>query len=308
MNPFTLCYFSVNPSEISTLSAGVRRYNDEGGRAEVRARIAAQLSSPGQIAAFARAAASSDAVIIRLMGGKASFPAFDAFLERCAERREAGSSTPLVVIHAGGGDDEAAELSQEHSILYGTEEGERLQRYIRNGGVINVAGMLRYLHHLIHGTENDAGEPVEMPHDGVYHPDWPAFDDLEGYLAKHVDPSKPTVGLWFYQNYFVDGDLAAYDYLIREIEKRGANIIAVFHHRYRDAMRGNKGADFVADRYFRRSDGTSRIDVLINPMLFSPEPRAVAKEYSGTRHDGGLLQRRPAGVRRRADDRAFFDP
>ncbi|AAM71664.1 MAG TPA: cobaltochelatase subunit CobN [Chlorobaculum sp.] len=280
MKPISLCYFCVNPSEISTLSAGLRRYNDGGGQAELKARIAAQLSTPEQIAVFARAAASADAVIIRLMGGKASFPAFDAFLEALAERREAGQATPLILISAGGGDDEAAELAQQHSALYGTEAGDRLRRYIQNGGVINVANMLRYLHHLIHGGENDADEPVEMPHEGIYHPDWPAFDDFEGYLAKHVDPSKPTVGLWFYQNYFVDGDLAAYDYLIRQVEERGANIIAVFHHRYRDAMRGNKGADYVAERYFRRPDGTSRIDVLVNPMLFalsmaSPEYRSI---------------------------------
>lgn len=269
MNHFSLSYFSVNPSEVATLSGGVRLYNGEGGKAKVTARIAAQLSSPQQIASFALIAAASHVVIIRLMGGKASFPAFDAFLDACSQRREKGDSVPLVVIHAGGGDDEALDLAREHSILYGTEAGERIRRYLQNGGALNFANLLRYLHKLLHAEETEVAEPVEMPHEGVYHPDWPAFDDFEGYLAKHVDPSKPVVGIWFYQNYFVDADLAAYDGLIREIGKRGVGVIAVFHHRYRDVMRGNRGADYVADRYFRRPDGTSRIDVLINPMLFS---------------------------------------
>jgi len=283
MKPFSLCYFSVNPSEVATLSAGVRRYHDEGGKAEVKARIAAQLSSPEQIAVFARAAASSDAVVIRLMGGKASFPAFDEFLELCAERRGEGKSTPLIVIHAGGGDDEAVELAKQHNALFGTDEGERIRRYLQNGGVLNFAKLLRYFHTLIHGEGDEAEEPVEMPHEGIYHPDWPAFDDFEGYLEKHIEPDKPTIGIWFYQNYIVDADLAAYDCLIRQIEERGANVIAVFHHRFRDALRGNKGADYVAEHYFRRSDGTSRIDALINPMLFaltlaSPDYRTILPE------------------------------
>lgn len=130
MKPLSLAYFSVNPSEVVTLSSGVRLYNGEGGKAKVTVRIAAQLSSPQQIGSFALIAAASHVVIIRLMGGKASFPAFDAFLEACAERREAGQATPLIVIHAGGSDAEASELAQQHSALYGTEAGYRLLRYI----------------------------------------------------------------------------------------------------------------------------------------------------------------------------------
>jgi len=186
-----------------------------------------------------------------------------------SQRHEKGASLPLIVIHASGGDDEAADLAREHSTLFGTEEGEKIRLYLQNGGVVNFENLFRYLHSLIHAEGEDAAEPVAMPHEGLYHPDYSSHDDFEGYLASHVDPLKPTVGIWFYQNYYVDADLASYDWLIREIESRGGNVIAVFHHRFRDAMRGNRGSDYVADYYFHDADGKSRIDVLINPMLFA---------------------------------------
>ena len=269
MKPFSLCYFTTNHSEVPSFSAGVREYISDGGALDVFARVRSQLTSPVQIGEFARLAARSDIVIVRLMGGKASFPAFDAFFEACEERKKAGQAAPLLIIQSAGGDDEAMELAREHSALFGTETGETVQRYLLNGGRENFRNMLVFLHNHLFGTEYPAVPPRKLPHEGIYHPDFPAYDDIEGYIEKYVDPSKPTVGLWFYQSYFVDGDLAAYDCLIREIEQQGANVIAVFHLRYRDAMRNNRGSDYVADTFFKDSDGKSRIDVLINPLMFS---------------------------------------
>ncbi|RDD30164.1 cobaltochelatase subunit CobN [Prosthecochloris sp. ZM] len=269
MKPYCLCYFTTNHSEVPSFSAGVREYISDGGAVDVFARVRSQLTSPVQIGEFARLAACSDIVIVRLMGGKASFPAFDAFFEACEERKKAGEGVPLLIIQSAGGDDEAMELAREHSALFGTEAGETLQRYLLNGGRENFRNMLVFLHNHLFGTEYPALPPRKLPHEGVYHPDFLAYDDIEGYIEKHVDPSKPTVGLWFYQSYYVDGDLAAYDCLIREIERQGANVIAVFHLRYRDAMRDNRGSDYVADTFFKDSSGKSRIDVLINPLMFS---------------------------------------
>ncbi len=269
MKHFTLCYFSTSPSEIPSLSAGVRRYIDDGGSVSVKARLRSQLSTPVQAAEFVRQAVESDVFIVRMMGGKASFPPFDEFLEACRLRKNEGRETPLLVIHSAGGDEEALELARGHSGMFGTEQGEVVNRYLMNGGVENFRNMLRYLHNVLFSADLPVEAPRKLPHEGIYHPDFPAFDDIEGYLEKHVDPSKPTVGLWFYQSYFIDGDLAAFDSLIKEIEHRGANVIAVFHLRYKDAVRGNKGSDHVAETFFKDADGKSRIDVLINPLLFS---------------------------------------
>ncbi len=76
------------------------------------------------------------------------------------------------------------------------------------------------------------------------------------------------MGLWFYQTYWTNNNLAFVDALIRSIEAAGANVIPVFHLRYKDAERGNRGADDVVADYFMDGD-TPRIDVLINPLMFS---------------------------------------
>ncbi len=269
MNHYTLSYFSTSPSEIPSLSKAVAQYVGEGGSVLVRARLRAQLSAPVQQEEFVRHAVGADVVILRLMGGKASFPAFDELIEACQERKEQGENVPLLIIQSAGGDDEALELAKTHSTLFGSGEGETIQRYLLNGGTANFRNLLLSLHNVLFSTQYPADPPEKLPHQGIYHPDFPQHDDIEGYLRKHVDPSKPTVGLWFYQSYFIDGDLAAFDCLIREIERQGANVIAVFHLRYKDAMRGNKGSDYVARTFFMDAEGRSRIDVLINPLLFS---------------------------------------
>lgn len=280
MKQFSLSYFCVNPSEISSLSAGVRQYMEAGGSVKVTARLRTQLVAPEQITVFARQAAASDMVVIRLMGGKSSFPAFDEFVGNCRRREREGLPVPLVSIHSSGSDEEAVELAREHSRLFGTENWTILHRYLINGGALNFRNMLCFVHKLLFASDDDVEPPRQLPHEGIYHPDFPDFNDLEGYLQKHVDPSKPTVGIWFYQSYFNDGDLTAYTCLIREIERRGANVIAVFHLRYKDAMRGNRGSDYVAEHFFKDASGRSRIDVLINPLMFSltlnaPEYRSV---------------------------------
>ena len=76
------------------------------------------------------------------------------------------------------------------------------------------------------------------------------------------------MGLWFYQTYWVNNNLAFVDAIIRSIEAAGANVIPVFHLRYKDAARGNRAADGVIEHYFMEGDAP-RIQVLINPLMFS---------------------------------------
>ncbi|HOF88083.1 MAG TPA: cobaltochelatase subunit CobN, partial [Armatimonadota bacterium] len=82
------------------------------------------------------------------------------------------------------------------------------------------------------------------------------------------DPAKPTVGLWFFQHYWINQNLEHIDALIRAIEARGANVLPVFSMRLYDASLGNRGADEIVRGYFM-ADGAPRIDVLINVMSMS---------------------------------------
>ena len=103
--------------------------------------------------------------------------------------------------------------------------------------------------------------------------------ELTEYLRERVDPERPTVGLWFYQTYWLNNNLAFIDALIRSLEAQGANVIPVFHLRHKDVERGNPGADYIVEHFFM-DQRTPRIDVLISPMMFSlsltaPEYRSL---------------------------------
>ncbi len=92
---------------------------------------------------------------------------------------------------------------------------------------------------------------------------------MEAYCREHLDPSKPTIGIWFHQIYWTNGNLAYVDALIREVEGNCANALAVFSNRMKDLSLGNSGADEVVEAYFKRPDGTPRIDALVNTMGMS---------------------------------------
>ena len=87
MKPYCLCYFTTNHSEVPSFSAGVREYISDGGAVDVFARVRSQLTSPVQIGEFARLAACSDIVIVRLMGERLLFLRSTRFLRLVRNER-----------------------------------------------------------------------------------------------------------------------------------------------------------------------------------------------------------------------------
>ena len=274
MKPYTLCYYSATAMEIPCLSEGVRLYRDGGGEIEVHARTQIQLFDRSRQEAFVRRALASDALIVTLHGGKASFPAFDALIQALddvpADRR------PYLHFQPTGGDEDSVEAAREHSPDFGAPHWDAIRRYLNFGGPVNFHQLMIFVHNRLFQAKDECRSAMELPNEGIYHPDIPGIPSLEDYLEKKVDPSKPTAGLWFYQTYWLNNNLAYIDAIIRSVEAAGANVIPVFHMRFKDADRGNRGADYVVDRFFMDGD-TPRIQVLINPLVFSLT--LVAKEY-----------------------------
>ena len=266
MEPFTLCYYSATASEIPSLSEGIRLYREQGGMIVAQARTQTQLFDRKRQEAFVREALGADILIISLHGGRASFPAFDLLRESLLNRPI--EHLPLIHIQVSGSDEDSFEAAREFSTDFGTANWDTVKRYLQYGGAHNMEQLLVFLHNRIHEADQPCQPPVTLPDDGIYHPDFEGVPSLEDYLARKVDPAKVTVGLWFYQTYWINNDLAFVDALIRSIEAAGANVLPVFHLRYRDAERGNRAADDVVAHYFK-VDGRPRIDVLINPLMFS---------------------------------------
>ena len=268
MRPFTLCYFSAHSMEIPSLSAGVRQYQEGGGKIRIVARTRSQLFDESRIEAFVRDALNCDAVLVVLHGGRESCPAFDALAKAVTEKKDHGEKTPCFHIHPQGSDEDGLLAAREYDDAFGTDRWDTLNRYLMHGGRVNFQNMLIYLYNLLFDEEVPCDPPQRLPQEGIYHPDIPGIPDVKDYLKQKVDPEKITAGLWFYQSYWLNDNLAYIDAVIREIELQGANVICVFHFRYKDAERGNRGADYVVDNFFM-DNGRPRIDVLISPMMFS---------------------------------------
>ena len=254
--------------EIPSLSAGVRQYEKEGGKIRVIARTGRQLFDESRIKAFVNDALASDAVLIVLHGGRASCPAFDDLLKAVLEKKNHGEKIPYLHIHPQGGDEDGVLTAKEYDHDFGTDQWDTLNHYLMHGGRVNFCNLFFYLYNLLFQEKVPCNPPKTLPQEGIYHPDISGIPEIQDYLQQKVDKEKITVGLWFYQSYWLNDNLAYIDAIIREIESRGANVICVFHLRYKDAERGNLGADYVVEQFFME-DGRARIDVLISPMMFS---------------------------------------
>ena len=288
MKPYTLCYYSATAMEMSTLSEGVRLFAAGNCKIKVHARTQTQLFDQARQTAFVQQALASDAIIVTLHGGKPSFPAFDDLIE--ALDGIAPDRRPYLHIQPTGGDEDSIEAAREHSTDFGTPAWDAVQRYLSCGGPLNFHQLLIYLHNRLFDDHRTNVRPaVELPHEGIYHPDFSGIPDLGDYLAERVDPGRPTVGLWFYQTYWLNNNLAFIDAIIRAVEARGANVIPVFHLRYKDAGRGNRGADYIVEHFFM-DGGRPRIDVLINPLMFSLTLAAPEYQALLPRLDVPLIQ------------------
>ena len=267
MRELSLCYFSATAMEIPSLSRGVSLFRKRGLSISLCARTRTQLFDDRQVERFVKAALKSDVIFVSLHGGKASCPAMDALLE--AYENASDGKAKVLHIQPVGGDEEALAIAQKHCSHFGTPFWDELNRYFVYGGAQNFCNMLIMLHNKVFNEKVSLSPPEKPPEEGIYHPDFPAVPPLEEYLGSKISPERPTVGIWFYQSYWLNGNLEYIDALIREVEKQGANALPVFHLRYKDAVRGNRGADYVVERFFKNEKGETRIDVLISPMMFS---------------------------------------
>ncbi|HJT78583.1 MAG TPA: cobaltochelatase subunit CobN, partial [Gemmataceae bacterium] len=105
---------------------------------------------------------------------------------------------------------------------------DRAWRYCTAGGVGNAAQLVRYLSDTLLGTALGHGPPEALPEVGIYHPDHPGVLDLEAWQRHWARPDRGTAAVVFYRSHWVTGNLAPVAALVRALEKRGLNALAVF--------------------------------------------------------------------------------
>lgn len=149
----------------------------------------------------------------------------------------------------------------------GTDEDfDRARAYYVLGGDGNLRSLFLWAIRRFDGIDLVVPEPERPPAQGIY---YPGRDDIGfGTYIEGLDRSKPNIGIFFYQKQWLTGNLDNIDGLIRAVERRGGNPVAVFLHTYEDPLSGAIGIKRVLREHLTK-DGRPILDAIIETMSFS---------------------------------------
>lgn len=144
-----------------------------------------------------------------------------------------------------------------------------IKNYTLYGGEQNLYNLWQCLAHICGADLEDFGKPDPIHWSGIFHPRaQKVYTDLISYIKDFCKPNRLNVGVLFYRDEWVWGDLAYQSALVEEIEKQGMNAICVFSNGIPDATMGMPSLPTVFERFFYK-DGLNYIDCLINVQKFS---------------------------------------
>ncbi len=217
-------------------------------------RSESDLDDEPAVDSFIEELTDATAVVLWLHGAEDSMPGYERAVERL---REAG--VPLVVKATGDAfayDDTSVPASHRETVY----------DYLEKGGASNVANCLRYLVSEYGEADPAYDDPVALPTEGVYHPDYPgaSYDEL---LAT-FDPAKPTVAVWFYESHWTHENTRYVDAQVRAIEAQGANALPIFCEPATDAE-GQWSAERVTEEWLLDADGNPTVDAVCSSFMFS---------------------------------------
>lgn len=158
----------------------------------------------------------------------------------------------------------------EHSTAIETSVLHQFRLYFLYGGNTNYRNVWLYATALCAPGTAQPEAPKPFAWAGIYDPEQEEryTTDAEAYRAAHCAADKPVVGLLFYRDEWIWGDLSYQDALIRALQARGCQVLPVFANSFLDTSAGMPSLSDVFDQYFFHK-GKPVPDVLINTMKFS---------------------------------------
>lgn len=194
------------------------------------------------------------AAVFWLHGAEDSMPGYEHAVERV---REAG--IPLVVKATGD-----AFAFEDTSVSEGNRE--TVYEYLERGGTANVANLVRFLVEEYGEESREYDEPVALPTEGVYHPDHPGAE--YGELRATLDPTTPTVAIWFYESHWTHENTRYVDALVRTVEAQGTDALPIFCNPATDTEE-QEDAEWVTDNWLLDEGGEPIVDAVCSSFMFS---------------------------------------
>lgn len=204
-----------------------------------------------------KAFSAADIVVFTYMGSGLD----TKFLRKAAEYLRKQKITHTMFIS----DPSAGELTYNVS----SEDKAVMQKYLSFGGSENFRQFWLYLANRFCREDVSFTLPKQLLWHGIYHPkaEMP-FTKLEEYKSKFWQEGQPTVGLLFYRDEWVWGDLAYQTAIVEEIEKQGMNAIAVFCQYVGNSEINSPGLRETMREFFYEN-GKPIVDVVLNTFKFS---------------------------------------
>jgi cobaltochelatase CobN len=252
---------------------------------DLDARSEGDLDDETDVEAFVDDLEDATAVVFWLHGSENSMPGYERAVERL---RAAG--VPLVVKSTGDA------YAFEDTTLP-EEDRDMVYEYLDRGGAANIANCLRFLAATyadetgVLGNEAtgnasagnaSAGSfaydaPVALPTEGVYHPEYPGASYEE--LIETLDPSTPTIAVWFYESHWTHENTRYVDAQVRAIEAQGADALPIFCNPATDSDE-QEDAEWVVDEWLLAGDNAAGddastserepiVDAVLSSFMFS---------------------------------------
>lgn len=175
-------------------------------------------------------------------------------------------------------------LRQKHISFYidaaGSKEGEMsegipvatiavIKQYAMYGGERNYYNLWLYLQQFLTKSTEPIPAPDPIHWTGIYHPRAKdVYTDLAAYQRDFCKPDRPYVGMFFYRDEWVWGDLEYQRAMVEALEAQGLNPICVFTNGMPNTQIGMPSLPEVVQKFFCQQ-GVPIIDALINVMKFS---------------------------------------
>jgi len=247
-------------TEIQALAAAARRLPD--GFPAVRARNVNELQAAAALDRFvADELPSARAVVVRVLGGR---PYFAEGFERLSRECRARGVAFVAVPGEQGLDPELTALCHAPLPLV-----TQVFEYFTQGGVANLVNLLRCLSDNVLLTGLGYEPPTPLPRDGLYHPDAPDGLTLDDWRQRFARPGRPTVGILFYRAHWMAHNVAPIDALVRKVEARGGNALAVFCYSLKDDPDRDDGVPAVFKDFLIDEQGGSRVDTILSTLSFT---------------------------------------